>query len=257
MIVKQDFIYTPKGANRPLHIYLPDHYYDSQDRYPVMYFFDGHNLFFDHDATYGKSWGFREFLDGWHKDMIMVGIECGHEGQERLSEYLPYPAQGYFGQFDPKGEETMQWLIHEIKPMIDAKYRTIPFREHTGIGGSSMGGLMALYAGVHHNRWFSKAACVSTAMSFCMEPLMEDLKNSSVSPNTRFYMSWGSKEARGAHAPLRGDRSSPTYHNHKAVKEVLKGYKTALKQECQVGGGHCEADWEKLVPGFMQFLWCE
>ena len=130
MIVKQDFIYTPKGANRPLHIYLPDDWAESGKRYPVMYFFDGHNLFFDHDATYGKCWGFKDFLDSWDKELIMVGIECGHEGQERLSEYLPYPAQGYFGQFEPTGEATMDWIVNEIKPMIDEKYPTIPFEDY-------------------------------------------------------------------------------------------------------------------------------
>ena len=85
MIVKRDFIYTPKGKNRPLHIYLPDDYAFSGEHYPVMYFFDGHNLFFDQDATYGKSWGLKDFLDGWDKKIIVVGIECGHEGEERNS----------------------------------------------------------------------------------------------------------------------------------------------------------------------------
>ena len=51
MIIKRDFIYTPKGTSRPLHIYLPDNYFESEKRYPVMYFFDGHNLFFNEDAT--------------------------------------------------------------------------------------------------------------------------------------------------------------------------------------------------------------
>ena len=63
MIIKRDFIYSPKGTNRPLHIYLPDDYFDTEERYPVMYFFDGHNLFSDQDATYGKSWGMKEFMD--------------------------------------------------------------------------------------------------------------------------------------------------------------------------------------------------
>ena len=65
MIIKRDFNYTPKGQNRPLHIYLPDDYETSDERYPVMYFFDGHNLFSDEDATYGKSWGMKAFLDVW------------------------------------------------------------------------------------------------------------------------------------------------------------------------------------------------
>ena len=81
MVIKRDFTYSPKGRNRPLHIYLPDDYDRTDTRYPVMYFFDGHNLFFDRDATYGKSWGLKDFLDGWGKDMIVVGMECGHQGQ--------------------------------------------------------------------------------------------------------------------------------------------------------------------------------
>ena len=91
MIVKRDCHYSPAGKNRPLHIWLPDDYDRSGQRYPVMYFFDGHNLFLNEDATYGKSWGLKEFLETWGKQLIVVGIECGHEGQERLSEYLPYP----------------------------------------------------------------------------------------------------------------------------------------------------------------------
>ena len=93
MIVKRDFNYTPKGTNRPLHIWLPEDYTTSWEHYPVMYFFDGHNLFSDEEATYRKSWGMKAFLEHWGKKMIIVGIECGHDGQERLSEYLPYPAR--------------------------------------------------------------------------------------------------------------------------------------------------------------------
>ena len=140
--------------------------------------------------------------------------------------------------------------------MIDRDYRTIPFRECTAIGGSSMGGIMSLYGVVHYNRWFSKAACVSTAMGFCMEPLFADLCASAISPDTRVYLSWGTREAGRGNAS-RADRSSPTYHNNKAVADYLKSVKAAVKLDCQVGGGHCEADWEKLVPTFMNFLWME
>lgn len=245
MIIKRDFIYTPKGKNRPLHIYLPDHYYETEERYPVMYFFDGHNLFSDEDATYGKSWGLKTFLDQWSKSMIIVGMECGHEGVERLCEYSPY-----FVTFsNPKheqcmGEETFRWIIEEIKPMIDREYRTYPFRECTGIGGSSMGGLMALYGATIHNRWFSKAACLSSAIGFCMKPLMRDIKNSEMNPDTRIYLSWGTKEA-----------SSHTYDCNVKVAETVQEKGGDVKIDCQVGGGHCEADWEKLVPECMRYLW--
>ena len=257
MVIKRDFIYTPKGKNRPLHIYLPEGYYESYEHYPVMYFFDGHNLFFNEDATYGKSWGLKEFLDSWGKKMILVGIECGHDGEERLSEYLPYPANkgSRFEVFEPMGKATMDWIVHEIKPMIDREYRTIPFRECTGIGGSSMGGLMAIYAGVHYNRWFSKAACVSSAIGFCMRPLMKDVRGSDLSPDTRMYFSWGTKEAWGIKDPNRDDRSSKTYGWNKRVCDYLNQMGVNTKLHCQVGGGHCEADWEKLVPTFMNYLW--
>ena len=58
MIEKIDFWFSPAHQNRRLHIYLPNDYFNSNERYPVMYMFDGHNLFYDSDATYGKSWGF-------------------------------------------------------------------------------------------------------------------------------------------------------------------------------------------------------
>ena len=258
MIVKRDFIYTPNGQNRPLHIWLPESYAESGERYPVMYFFDGHNLFYDEDATYGKSWGMKEFLESWGKEMIIVGIECGHGDGERLSEYLPYSAdKGWFSEYEPRGEETMDWIINEIKPIIDAQYRTWPFRECTAIGGSSMGGIMALYAVIHYNNWISKAACISSAMGYCMPLLMRSLKACYVDPDTRVYMSWGTKEAWGLEDVWHEDVTSSTYRNHMRVQKKLWEKGANARTYCQVGGGHCEADWEKLVPDFMNYLWME
>ena len=151
----------------------------------------------------------------------------------------------------------MQWILSEVKPLIDLEYRTIPFRECTGIAGSSMGGLMALYAVTHYNRWFSKGGCISTAMGFCMRPLMADLRKNPISADTRIYLSWGTREAYGLQNPDADDRSSKTYGWNKKVADFVKEQGAAVKLHCQVGGGHCEADWEKLVPTFMNFLWTE
>ena len=259
MLIKRDFIYSPKGKNRPLHIWLPDDYATSGKRYPVMYFFDGHNLFLNEDATDGKSWGLKEFLDGWDKELILVGMECGHEGDERLSEYLPYRAllSRFFRKFKPMGHATMEWIVHEIKPMIDREYPTLPDRANTGIGGSSMGGLMAIYGGVHYNRWFSKAACVSSAIGFCMGPLMWDIQSSKVSPDSRFFLSWGTNEAHGIKNPDQEDRSSKTYRWNKRAADAIAVSGAEVTMYCQVGGHHCEADWEKQNPLYMDFLWKE
>ena len=257
MIVKRDCIYTPKGKNRPLHIYLPDDYTNGMDRYPVLYFFDGHNLFSDDDATYGKCWGLKEFLDKWDRKLILVGIECGHEGDERLSEYMPYRPllTTRFAMYFPMGSKTMDWIVREVKPMIDRDYRTLPDREFTGIGGSSMGGLMAIYAGVHYNHVFSKAACVSSAVGFCMRPLLKDLRQSTIRPDSRFYLSWGTKEAFGIKDPTKDDRSSKTYKWNRQVRDVLEAKGARVTMYCQVGGAHCEADWEKQNPIYMDDLW--
>ena len=257
MIVKRDCIYTPKGKNRPLHIYLPDDYLSGMDRYPVLYFFDGHNLFSDDDATYGKCWGLKTFLDKWDRKLILVGIECGHEGDERLSEYMPYRPllTTRFAMYFPMGSKTMDWIVREVKPMIDRDYRTLPDREFTGIGGSSLGGLMALYAGAHYNHIFSKAACVSSAIGFCMRPLLKDLRNSTIRAGSRFYLSWGTKEAFGIKDPTRDDRSSKTYKWNRQAADILKAKGADVQMYCQVGGAHCEADWEKQNPIYMDYLW--
>ena len=257
MIVKRDFIYSPLGKNRPLHIYLPDDYETSGLRYGVMYFFDGHNLFFDEDATYGKCWGLKEFLDSWDKKLIIVSMECCHEGNGRLSEYLPYPPKkvGFISQFAPMGMQTLDWVVNEIKPMIDSSYRTLPDREFTGIGGSSMGGIMALYAGVRYNHVFSKAACVSSAIGFCVRPMMKDIRNCPILPNSRFFLSWGTREAYGLKDPTREDRSSRTYKWNKRAADLLQTRGAEAKLYCQGEGRHCEADWEKQNPIYMDYLW--
>ena len=256
MVIKHDFVYTPNGENRRLHIWLPAGYEASRDRYPVMYFFDGHNLFFNEDATYGKSWGLKEFLESWEKDMIIVGIECSHTGNRRLHEYLPYPASDeFFGPLEVLGNQTLDWIVEEVKPWVDENYRTWPFRECTGIAGSSMGGLMGIRAAVGYNRWFSKAACISSAIGFCPEPLFADIAATPMDPDTRVYLSWGSREAWQTADPMHADPQSKSYIWNHAAAEAMERWGATTLVQCQEGGGHCEADWEKLVPEFMDFLW--
>ena len=76
---------------RRAYIFLPDSYTkEPNKRYPVMYMFDGHNVFLDSDATYGKSWGMNTYMQKSKKQLIIVAVECNHEGNGRLQEYSPY-----------------------------------------------------------------------------------------------------------------------------------------------------------------------
>lgn len=250
MIIKRQVWFSPAGQERTLHLYLPDDYDFSDERYPVMYMFDGHNLFFDSDATYGKSWGMKEFLDRWDKKIIVAGIECSHEGHNRLREYCPYYwNSGWAGDVYGTGDETMRWMAYELKPMIDSQYRTWSHREATGIGGSSMGGLMALYAAICYNGVYSKAACVSSAISFCGKELRAAIAANELNPDTKVFLSWGSRESRSAKGKAIMNSCNKSM-NDRLYKKGCQPY--MFRQE---GGGHCEADWEKQVPLFMNWLW--
>lgn len=113
MIEKFD-VDTPFGKKRRLHIYLPNDYYESNEEYPVMYMYDGHNLYDDRDATYGKSWGLVDFLNNYDKKFIVVGIECSHDGYERLDEYCPYTLKNTFlGPRNGYGNKYMEWVVYQ------------------------------------------------------------------------------------------------------------------------------------------------
>ena len=117
--------------NRKLYIYLPNSYNEKTDEYyPVLYMFDGQNVFFDSDATYGKSWGLKEYLEYTNTQMIVVAPACNQNPDNgRLKEYTPYPFKDKtFGNIKSLGKITMDWFVNELKPTIDNTFRTLSDR---------------------------------------------------------------------------------------------------------------------------------
>ena len=252
MILKESIYYDPAREDRTLYIYLPDDYDSSGTRYPVMYFWDGHNLFFDSDATYGKSWGLKEFLDSWGTKLIVAGIECSHQGTHRLDEYCPYDATLLGTKIRGEGHKTMEWMTGVLKPYIDGRFRTLPSREATAIGGSSMGGLMSLYAVTMYNNVYSRAACVSPTLMVVEEPLRKEISTGALAPDTRIYLSWGALEGGDdPHSPFAQYVSGV----NRGMQALLSGKGAFTSLFLQAGGRHCEADWEKQLPVFMNYLW--
>lgn len=232
---------------RRLYIYLPDSY-DSkpENHYPVLYMFDGHNVFFDNDATYGKSWGMKEYMDQTKTELIIVAPECNHEGNGRLSEYSPADfSNKTVGTIKGQGHTYMNWLVHTLKPDIDREFRTLPDREHTLIAGSSMGGLMSLYAVSVFNDVFSKAACLSPSLWISGNKVMAMLAGSAFGPDTRIYIDYGSKELSN-HAA--SSRALTRVSNHLFNRGVYLTFRVVPD------GTHCEASWEKQIPIFMKCL---
>lgn len=233
---------------RHVYVYLPEALEEDPElRFPVLYMFDGHNVFFDEDATYGKSWGMAEFAEQSDLPMIVAAVECTHEPNNgRLCEYSPFSfSDPSFGRVKGRGQETMEWLINRFKPIIDENYPTIPDREHTFIAGSSMGGLMSLYAVMAYNHVFSRAAALSPSIWFATGRLDRMLQEAEIAPDTVVYMDYGANE-------LSFHPNMKRQFSRVAARLLERG----VLLNCRIvpGGDHCEASWERQIPFFMDTL---
>ena len=233
---------------RNVYVYIPDKaILEPELKFPVLYMFDGHNVFFDEDATYGKSWGMKEYMDRTKTPMIIVAVECNHgKNYARIKEYSPYSfTKPPFGRVVAKGGKYMNWLINTLKPIIDSKYPTLPDRDNTYIAGSSMGGLMSLYAVVNHNDVFSRAACLSPSVWAQLTKLRQLIRTAEMDENTVIYMDYGAREINGREELLRA---------YSTITKELIDRHVNLTSRIIPNGDHCEACWEEQIPIFMKIL---
>ncbi|MBQ1890835.1 MAG: alpha/beta hydrolase [Firmicutes bacterium] len=238
----------PTKQKRRLYVYLPHDYYRSDRRYPVLYMFDGHNVFYDDHATYGKSWGMKEYLTRTKLPLILVAVECNTDGERRLNEYSPWDIDCIpeLGHMEGLGRVTMDWMSGPLKQYVDGNYRTLADREHTLIAGSSMGGLMALYAVSAYNDVYSRAAALSPCFWIGGEKLHRLLSDTPFAKTTRVYMDYGTaEEAEG---------------NTEDIADMFLGAQELTKAGADAaaravpGAAHNEAAWEKRIPVFMDYL---
>ena len=234
------------SLQRRAYIYLPDGWEKSGKRYDVLYMYDGHNVFFDSHATYGKSWGMKEYLDAAKKDLIVVGIECNPEGNERLFEYCPFDCQipGWI-EIQGRGKLYMDWLVNTLKPYIDANYPTNPGRDHTIVAGSSMGGLMATYTLSHYNHIFSRAAALSPSFWIAPDQVDRMLRSGQICPGSRIFLNYGTEEIKGYEEKV---------HILDDAVRTLQNMGAGTHFHWVPGGEHNEATWEREIPAFMDFL---
>ena len=162
---------------RHVDIWLPPAYADQAElRFPVLYMHDGQNLF-DPALSYGGvDWGMDEAVQRWmaqtgRPGVIVVGI---WNSPQRWQDYMPArplaapQASAGLKRFirqaggPPRSDDYLRFLVQELKPFIDAHLRTLPEREHTLVMGSSMGGLISLYALSEYPLVFGGAGCLST-----------------------------------------------------------------------------------------------
>ena len=179
------------GSIRRLRVYLPPDYAKGERRYPVLYMFDGQNLF-DDATSYAGEWGVDESMDALAREekfsAIVIGIDHGNE--QRFNELIPY----WNVRFLPNwGAVFADDVVQVIKPFVDANYRTLPDRAHTAILGSSLGGLEADYAIHRYPEVFGKAGVFSPSYWVSDEPF-DQAQRTALPLDSRVYLYMGGKE---------------------------------------------------------------
>ena len=183
------------NRERTIRVLMPRNYFELDNRYPVIYMQDGQNLFDPSTAFGGNDWKIPVTLSklSLKKQAIIVGIDNGDV--DRMNEYAPFKR----GKGGGEGDQYIHFIIETLKPFIDSEYRTMPHRETTGIAGSSMGGLIALYAGLKYGEVFGKVGVLSPSIWF--NPQVLDLVET-VSIKSQFYIAGSKNEMRAMESTL-------------------------------------------------------
>jgi len=227
------------GRKRRVWIYLPKNYEQSKTRYPVLYMHDGQNLF-DNATSFAGEWGLDESLDSAKKQCILVGIDNG--GTKRMNEYNPYDNES-FGKGE--GDLYVDFIVKTLKPYIDKKFRTKKDAANTLIAGSSMGGLISMYAVIKYPKVFGKAGVFSPA--FWVAPGLKDAIEKKVKPSThknlRIYFYGGDQEGGEM---VRGMLYIFELMRHKGSPK--------MKVRINAEGKHNEPTWREEFPAFYQWI---
>lgn len=223
-------------VDRDIIVYLPPSYHESKTRYPVVYMQDGQNLFDAGTAFGGQEWHVDETMETLAAEGIEAIIVAPyHGGEKRIQEYNPFPHV-----WRGKGTLYLDWLEHTVKPMIDRDFRTLTEREHTGILGSSMGGLISMYAYFHRSNIFGMAGVMSPAFWIGGGAIYASVQDAPYIEG-KIYLDNGTREtsARRMNAML-----------------VKKGYTPCknLLYVVEQHAEHTESAWARRMPAALRFL---
>ncbi len=228
------------GFARRLRVYLPPDYASGAKRYPVIYMFDGQNLF-DEATSYVGEWGVDEAMDDLAREgfsAIVVGID--HGGDMRFHELIPY----WNVRFLPNlGAGFIEDVVTQVKPFIDANYRTRPGRDDTAIIGSSLGGLSADYAIHRYPQVFGKAGVFSPSYWVSEEPLAI-ARRTPLPAGSRVYLYTGGRE---------GEDSVQNLEKMAAVLKSQPGA-TAVAMNIAPEAEHNEPAWRAEFPRAVRWL---
>ncbi len=246
---------------RMLRVWLPANYgspRNARRSYPVLYMHDGQNLF-DDATSHAGEWHVDETVDhlvGSFKipPMIVVGID--HVGEKRSSEYLPYydPHNRQYGMPDEKdlhGKDYEAFLISEVMPFIEKKYRVARGVTNTGIGGSSYGGVISLYIVLQHPGIFGHVLVESPVLGVGDGQLLKDAEKTKQLPQ-KMFLAVGTNETHDS------EYNAQLVKGAEELQTILrkKGMgPDRLKVAVEEGAPHNEAAWSRRLPEALLFLY--
>jgi predicted alpha/beta superfamily hydrolase len=233
--------------DRTIIVYLPPGYDPSHiRRYPVLYLHDGQNIF-DRATSVGEEWGVDETAQGLIESgaiepLIIVGVY--NTGEHRIDEYTPTGSAKMHkgGQADLYG----RMLVEELKPFIDARYRTLPSAANTGLGGSSLGGLLTMHLGLRYPTVFNKLAVLSPSVWWDSRVIVREVRSLHRKLPLRIWLDAGTRE---------GDR---VCEDARLLRDALieKGWTldSDLKYFEAEGAEHNEQSWGSRVDPILRYL---
>lgn len=245
-----DFRSEILGNARTLRVWLPPGYDQNPgERYPVIYFHDGQNLFDAATSAFGHEWQLDEALTALidarlARPAILVGID---NSPDRIAEYTadPMPLGG------GKAHNYARFVVHEVKPFIDRNYRTRPDRPHTATAGSSLGGLISLYLLRVHGDTFAAAAVVSPALWWADEAELKRWSppfHAIPHPPARIWLDIGTAEG----PPDQSARHLDAARRLHTALSQLPGVQITYEEA--EGAAHHESAWADRAPRILQFL---
>jgi predicted alpha/beta superfamily hydrolase len=239
---------------RKLRVWLPPGYTETShdQRYPVLYLQDGQNLFDRVTAFGGVEWQVDETADrlireGVIPPMIIVGID--NTGRDRMREYIPYRS---FNPpvLRPQGKRYPEFMLREVLPFIEKQYRVAKGPEHTGIGGSSLGGLISLYTAIAATGTFGRLLIESPSLYMAGRAILKDAR-SLVDWAHRVYLGIGTRESGNE------NRDAVYVEDLRELEAILRRHGLGpdrLQVIVQQDANHSEAAWAARFPEALAFL---
>lgn len=240
---------------RFLRVWLPPGYGDEQNSgryYPVLYLNDGQNLFESSTAFGGVEWGVDETADRMIRDgqippMIVVGID--NMGKDRLREYMPQRSM-HLGMLRVQGRRYPDFLIKEVMPFVESAYRVATSPENTGLGGSSLGALIALYTAIVRPGVIGRLLLESPSLWASNRQVIKESRAARIWPE-KIFLAAGTAEAGTV------ERSRTVVDD---VRELAAIIRRAVLSESRLqvvirdGAGHTESAWAERFPEALRFL---